>query len=245
MTALEAKQLGVRRGENWVVRGANFEVPDGAFVAVLGPNGAGKTSLLLSIMGLLKPDEGEVQLFGAAASAAAADTIGYVPQTKELDRSFPAKAWEVVASGQLRRWPGIASRRYRDAALVAMESAGVAGLEDRAVSTLSGGELQRVYLARCFVREPKLMLLDEPATGMDVAGEAAMYHLLERYQKQHNATVMMVTHDWEGARLHASHVLILSANGVLFAQPDAVPLEEQLLHIFGHRGHAKESHRHA
>ncbi len=242
MNVVEARNLGIRRGDLWVARGAAFTVPEGAFVAVLGPNGAGKSSLLLTALGLLEADEGELRLFGKRPEDMSPNDVGYVPQTRELDRRFPARAWELVATGMHPAWPGLRARARRDRALASMADAGVDGLADRPISALSGGELQRVYLARCFVRAPKLMLLDEPAAGMDIAGEAAMYHLLEAYQKKQHATVLMVTHDWEGARLHASHVLIVAGGEVLFAPPGEVRLEERLLHLFGHRGHARETH---
>jgi len=118
-----------------------------------------------------------------------------------------------------------------------MREAGVAHVAGRAIATLSGGELQRVYLARCLVRRPRLLILDEPGAGMDLAGEAEMYHLLEDYRKASNATVLMITHDWEGARVHATHVLLMHQGLAGFGPPEEVAREERLLAVFGFTGH--------
>lgn len=242
MDAVEARDVTVRFRGVTALEQISFVAPAGAFVAILGPNGCGKTTLLKTILGLIPPDSGTVKVFDRPPDEVPGMEIGYVPQTKHLDRSFPAKAIEVVATGILGRWPIRVSGNLRKQALDALHATGVAHLAERQVSALSGGELQRVYLARSFARSPRLLLLDEPAAGMDIAGEAAMYHLIEAYLKGHQATVFMITHDWEGARLHASHVLLLNRRLVDFAPPREINLEERLLHMFGHRGHAVHSH---
>jgi zinc transport system ATP-binding protein len=242
MHAVAMKDVTVRFGNVTALENISFETAPGAFVAILGPNGCGKTTLLKTIIGLIRPDSGTVTVFGKSPGELSGMEIGYVPQTKHLDRSFPAQAIEVVATGILGRWPVRLAGSLRQQALEALHATGVAHLAERQVSALSGGELQRVYLARSFVRSPRLLLLDEPAAGMDIAGEAAMYHLIEGYLKGHQATVFMITHDWEGARLHASHVLLLNRSLMDFAPPHEIELEERLLHMFGHRGHAVHTH---
>ena len=124
-----------------------------------------------------------------------------------------------------------------------MESTGVADIAARPIAVLSGGELQRVYLARSLVRKPRLLVLDEPGAGMDLAGEAEMYHILEHYQRASGATVFMITHDWEGARTHATHVLLLDRALVGFGPPKDVAAEENLLRVFGFAGHKEATHR--
>jgi len=239
--AVETERVCVRFGSHHALRDVSFTVPEGAFVAIIGPNGAGKSTLLHVILGLQRADQGIVRLFGDYPERFRAQDIGFVPQLKTLDRRFPAKALELVVTGITRRWPWRVRPKEREQALEAMERTGVARAADHAIATLSGGELQRVYLARCLVRQRRLLVLDEPGAGMDVAGEAEMYHLLQDYQKANGATVLMITHDWEGARVHATHVLLMQQGLAGFGPPEEVAREERLLQVFGFTGHRAAS----
>lgn len=241
-TAIEAERVSVRFGDHDALRGVSFSVPDGAFVALIGPNGAGKTTLLNVILGLQSVGIGSVKLYGNPPQQLPAQSLGYIPQVKTLDRSFPGHAIELVVTGIRRSWPWRISASDRSAALAAMERTGASRVADRPITKLSGGELQRVYLARALVRNPKLLVLDEPGAGMDLAGEAEMYHILEHYRRDHGATVLMITHDWEGARTHASHVLLMDRGLAAFGAPAEVAREERLLQVFGYKGHKAASH---
>ncbi len=235
--AVETERVAVRFGETHALRDVSFAAPEGSFVTIIGPNGAGKSTLLNVILGLQHADQGVVRIFGKPPEEVQPLDVGYVPQLKTLDRRFPAKAIELVVTGLTRKWPWRIREEQRVAALEAMNQAGVGQLADRPIPALSGGELQRVYLARCLVRKPRLLILDEPGAGMDVAGEAEMYHLLEDYQKASKATVLMITHDWEGARVHATHVLLLYQGLAGFGPPEEVAREDRLLSVFGFTGH--------
>lgn len=242
--AVEIRDLSVRFGDITALDTVSLAVPVGAFVAIIGPNGAGKSTLLRAILGLQEPTSGTVQVFGNLPGALPTSKLGYVPQTKRLDRSFPARGIDVVATGLHGRWSWRLSKADQLTCLEAMEETGSASLAQQPIATLSGGELQRVYLARCVVRKPTLFVLDEPAAGMDLAGEADMYHFLEHYQRDHEATILMITHDWEGARIHASHVLLLNRRLLGFGAPREVAPEERLLQAFGHVGHRTRTHDH-
>ncbi|HGY09786.1 MAG TPA: metal ABC transporter ATP-binding protein [Oceanithermus profundus] len=236
--ALETRDLTVRFGDHLALERVTLSVPPGAFVAIVGPNGAGKSTFLKVLLGLVRPSEGTVRVLGRPPERVDPRLIGYVPQFKALDRTFPALAEELVASGLRRAWPGrlcAAERRLVEAAL---ERVGARQLIGRSVSRFSGGELQRVYLARAFVRRPRLVMLDEPATGIDVLGEADMYRLLEDYQKETGATLLMITHDWEAAYHHATHVIVLNRRLVGFGPPERALSERCLREAFGHVGHA-------
>jgi len=241
--AVSVERVSVRLGDYEALRGVSFAVPESAFVAIIGPNGAGKTTLLNVILGLQTPDNGTVTVFGGHPSDLAPTALGYVPQVKTLDRTFPGHAIELVVSGIRRGWPWRISAAERAIALKSMERTGVARLADRPISKLSGGELQRVYLARSLAREPKLLVLDEPGAGMDVSAEADMYHLLDAYRRANGATVLMITHDWEGARVHASHVLLMERGLAAFGAPEEVAREDRLLKVFGYAGHQAATHR--
>ncbi len=240
--AVALARAGVAVHDATLLQDLNFTLPPGAYLAVVGPNGAGKTTLLKLLLGLVRPTSGTVAIFGGAPGRGHAAQTGYVPQTKTVDRSFPATARELVVSGIRARWPARPSVADRTAAGEAMARCGVEHVAERPLRVLSGGELQRVFLARCLVRHPALILLDEPAAGMDIEAEAAMYHLLADYQQDTQATVVMVTHDWEGARVHASHALLLNRTQVAFGPAAEVAQPERLMAGFGFSGHVKASH---
>jgi len=237
--SVELSDVSVRYPNFTAIESVTLSIPAGAYVAIIGPNGAGKTTLLNVILGLRRPTTGQVRLFGAPPEALPGAELGYLPQLKTLDRTFPAVAIELVATGLRRRWPWRVSAAEREIALAALRRTGAAHVAERPLARLSGGELQRVYLARCLVRRPRLMVLDEPSAGMDLAGEADLYHILGDYQAETGATVLMITHDWEGARLHASHVLLINQRLLGFGAPAEVAREENLLQVFRHAGHAK------
>jgi len=243
MTApISVENVSVRFGTLTALEDICFTVEPGAFVALIGPNGAGKSTLLNVILGIQQPTSGRVRLFGAPPGDLLGADIGYVPQLKTLDRSFPARPVELVVTGLRGHWPWRISPGERAAALEALDQTGVAHVARRPLARLSGGELQRVYLARTLVRQPRLLVLDEPGAGMDVAGEADMYHVLEAYQRQTQATILMITHDWEGARIHANRVLLLNRRILAYGPPQDAAREENLLRVFGHTGHAHLSH---
>ncbi|MCC7478278.1 ABC transporter ATP-binding protein [bacterium] len=241
---MRASGLSLRLGTQLVLEDLALEVPRGSFCAVLGPNGGGKSSLLKLILGLHQQDSGSLEVFGEPAPARHV-RIGYVPQAKTLDRSFPAQALELVVSGLSRSWPWRISPSQRQAAMQALQQAGALELSERQISVLSGGELQRVYLARALARQPELILLDEPAAGIDAAGEHDMYHVLESWQHASGATVLMVTHDWGAAFHHASLALVLSRRLLASGPPQQVLSDETLRLAFGHHGHSHSMSWHA
>ncbi|MBI1320506.1 MAG: ATP-binding cassette domain-containing protein [Candidatus Hydrogenedens sp.] len=239
--AVELRAVSVRFGALDALERVDLVIPAGAFVAIFGPNGGGKTTLLRVIAGLLKPTGGTALVLGESPEALPAARMGYVPQVKRLDPQVPAQALEVVATGVTARWPwriGAAEAQAR----AAMKAAGAEHLAERRVGSLSGGELQRVYLARALARQPQLLLLDEPAAGIDVAGEAAMYHALLDYQRASGCTIIMISHDWEGARAHASHALLINRTIRAFGPAAETAANHALLELFGHTGHVKATH---
>ncbi len=235
--ALHVHHVDVRFGDATVLDDVDFDLPAGEFLAIVGPNGAGKTTLVKTILGLVRPARGHAAVFGRDAGDEP-ERLGYVPQIKTFDRTFPATALELVVSGLRRSWPIRVRAAERRTAEDALERVGAADLCDRPLARLSGGELQRVYLARAFVRAPDLLILDEPATGVDVLAEHDLYHLLEDYQRDQGATVAMITHDLAAARHHASSVIVLNRRIYGFGAPEDVLHEACLKRAYGHHGHA-------
>jgi zinc transport system ATP-binding protein len=244
VNAIEVSGLTVRAGDNTLLEDVSFALPAGELCAVLGPNGGGKTTLLRCLLGLVTPSAGEVRVLGSTPTKVDRQRrlspleISYVPQLKTLDRSFPALAIEVVLSGLRRRWSWRLRGADVDRAQAALEQAGVGGLARRSVSVLSGGELQRVFLARALVRRPQLILLDEPASGIDLAGEADFQHVLDEYRRESGATVLLVTHDWAGALHHADKVLVLARKQLGYGTPKETLTDALMRDVFGHHGHA-------
>jgi zinc transport system ATP-binding protein len=236
--AVSVSDLTVRFGDHRVLDDITFEAHQGDFVAIVGPNGAGKTTLLKVLLGLASPDNGIARIFGKPPRESDPGVVGYVPQIKTLDRSFPAQSIELVVSGLYEHWPFSLSEEDRERALDALRHVDAEDLAERALSRLSGGELQRVYLARSLIRTPRVVMLDEPATGIDVVGSTDLYELLDDYQETHQATVLMVTHDWNAAYHHATHVLLLDGRQVGYGPPETALKEECLREAFGHIGHA-------
>ncbi len=235
--AVEVKGLGIQLGDYRALTDVNFAAEPGDTVAILGPNGAGKTVLIKAILGILPAAAGEVRLFGRPVSEVPPEWIGYVPQQKTLDRSFPATTCDLVVSGKRRSWPGQISSSEHKMADKALAAVGAGHLCHKPLSWLSGGELERVYLARALIREPRLLLLDEPATGIDIVGEDDMYCYIEDYQKRSEAVVLMVTHDWIAAHHHASKALLLNRGVISFGAPEESLSDESMRAAFGHVGH--------
>ena len=235
--ALHFHHVSVRFGEAEVLRDVSFDLAAGEFLTIVGPNGAGKSTLMKVALGLIAPLKGHAALFGEDAGRHP-ERIGYVPQLKTFDRTFPATVLELVVSGLRRSWPARIRPAERDAARRTLADVGAEKLAARALAKLSGGELQRAFLARALVRRPALVLLDEPATGVDFLAEHDLYDLLETYQAKSGATIAMITHDLTAARYHSSCVAVLNRRLHGFGPPDEVLCESCLQRAFGHLGHS-------
>lgn len=246
---VQVADLSIRYGEREALTNVGFCVDAQSFVAVIGPNGSGKTSLIKTLLGVLPAASGTVRVFGAHPREINPERVGYVPQVKTMERTYPALALELVVSGERRSWPARIRASERERAIDVLRGVGAEHLAERSLPALSGGELQRVFLARSLIRRPELVMLDEPAAGIDVAGASDLYELLEAYQHDRNATVLMVTHDWQVAYHHATHVLLLNRRQISFGPSATVLTESNLRQAFGHVGHAhtmsygRESHR--
>ena len=237
LPALHVHHVSLRYGDATILEDVSFDLGAGEFLAIVGPNGAGKSTLVKVALGLKTPQKGHALIFGEPAGVEP-KRVGYVPQLKTFDRTFPATAEELVITGLRRSWPARVRPAEAAAAQSALERVGAGALAHRPLARLSGGELQRAYLARALVRRPELVLLDEPATGVDFLAEHDLYDLLKSYQLDTGATIVMVTHDLSAARYHASQVLVLNRRVHAYGRPEVVLCEECLEQAFGHRHHA-------
>lgn len=234
---VNVNNLWVTFGNHQALENINLKIKRNTFVAIVGPNGAGKSTFLRALLGLVKPSKGKISIFDKDVRHVDPRLIGYVPQVKTMDRSFPAISIELVLTGLNRGWPWRQKKKEQEKAYAALEQVGGAHLATQPLSRLSGGELQRIFMARSIVHEPKLVMLDEPATGIDTIGEADMYNLLEEYQGKSKATILMITHDWHAATHHADSVLLLNRMQISFGSPQDALKEDNLRRAFGHIGH--------
>ncbi len=234
---VEARNLSVNFGKYCVINDISFSVKKLEFLTIVGPNGGGKTTLIKTILGLIEPTNGKIKVFGVSPKELNYKDIGYVPQIKTIDRGFPAKVYELVATGLTGKWSFLYTKEIRREVRDVLTFCGIEHLENRQVNKLSGGELQRVFLARSIIRKPRLLLLDEPATGIDTLAETDFSVLLETLQKDSQTTIIMVTHDWEYAFYHSTSVLLLSRIIISFGAPKQVFTEENIQKTFGHFGH--------
>jgi len=235
--AVEVNNLSVKFEDHIALTDLSMQIPKNSFVAIVGPNGAGKSTFLKVLLGLISPTTGQVKIFGKTPRQVDPNLIGYVPQFKTMDRSFPAVYIELVYTGLSRKWHWRLKQDSKKKACQALDQVGATHLAHRPIGKLSGGELQRVCLARSIVRQPELLMLDEPATGIDTIGEEDMYRMLEAYQKESGATVMMITHDWHAVTHHANYVLLLNRKQISFGPPEKTLQEDNLRMAYGHIGH--------
>ncbi|ANE49045.1 ABC transporter [Paenibacillus swuensis] len=183
-----------------VLQHVNFSIKQRDFVGLIGSNGAGKTTLLRMIVGLLKPTQGEIHLFGEPISQFKQwERIGYVPQKNSLNPLFPATVREVVMSGLygkkslFRRIAKSELQKCEDA----LHAMSIEDLADKRIGQLSGGQQQRVFLARALINNPDLLILDEPTVGIDPETQEGFFHMIKHMHQHHHITFLMVSHDMD------------------------------------------------
>lgn len=197
-----------------VIRQLSFQIKEGDYLCIVGENGTGKSTLMKGMLGLKKPYKGEI----ATAEGLRAAEIGYVPQQTAAQKDFPASVNEVVLSGCLNRrglLPGY-GKADRERAREQMRLLGIEELRNKSYRDLSGGQQRRVLLARSLCATKKMLLLDEPMTGLDPVATAEFYQLLRRLNKEYKITIVMVSHDMWEAIENADHILHLSHEEYFF-----------------------------
>ncbi len=233
--AVAFDNVTVAIGGNLILDGVTAVVPKGSCTAVVGPNGAGKTTLLLTLLGEI-PHKGKIRI--ASGAEGIQPKIGYVPQRLEFDRGMPITVLEFMSMGRQRApfWFGVRSRNRRrvQKLLAAVKAEYVL---HRKLGALSSGEMKRVLLALALDMNPDLLVLDEPAAGVDFQGEYVFCELLETLRRERGFTLLMVSHDLATVTHHASHVICLNHKVAAEGHPKEVLTSDTLTAIFGmHKG---------
>ena len=229
MPAVELRGVTFAYGRRPVVRDIDLTVAPRTFTALIGPNGGGKSTLLKLALGLLAPDRGEVRLLGDRPERTRRRT-GYLPQTARQDLDFPITVRDAVGHGRLgggHSW-GPWRRQDREAVLAALAETGCSDLVDRPLARLSGGQRQRVLIARALVTAPELLILDEPAAGLDPASQTDLYDLLSRLARR--LTVLVVSHHMTLVSHHVQQVVCVH-DGHLHV-PDTAAIGPELAAFF-------------
>lgn len=243
MKAIDVRDVSFSYRDVPVLQDISFSVDEGSFTALIGSNGTGKSTLVKLLLDELEPAAGEIRIFGESIKHFRSwSQVGYVSQeglTRKAD--FPASVYEIVAASLysrtgLFRFP---SKKDREDVYRALEEVGMKEYSRRLIGELSGGQRQRVLIARALCSEPRMMILDEPITGMDRESAVAFYELLKELNKRRGLTVFMVTHDLDRIAEYASSIFCLEYGSLVSLTPEELKSEQEHRHEHPGHGHSE------
>lgn len=217
MSLVEIKNLTLGYDKHIVLKHLNFNIEENDFICIVGPNGSGKSTLVKGILGLIKPIKGKVIFNGLKQNF-----IGYMPQETKVDSNFPASVMEIVLSGTLNRM-GMRlfySKKEKEEALLNLKLLGIEKLKNRSFCDLSGGQRQKVLLARSLCATSKLLILDEPSNNLDSKSKKELYSTISELNKEHGITIIMITHDLDHDNLIGNKILSLREDDIFFGSVD-------------------------
>ena len=226
---IKASNVGLQREGRWILRQVSFAIHAGEIVTLIGPNGGGKTTFARICLGILQPDEGTVTQRPNLS-------IGYVPQFLQRDRTLPLTVKRFLTLRQRGFFPSSAPppRTERGAGLLqTLDWVGVRHLIDAQLADLSGGELQRVLLARALLITPDILVLDEPVQGVDFVGEAALYQLISDIRTEIGCAVMLISHDLNIVMGQSDRVLCLNRHVCCEGVPEKISEHPEYARLFG------------
>jgi zinc transport system ATP-binding protein len=235
--AVEVSGVNYSVNDARILKDVSFTINAGEYLGIIGPNGGGKTTLIRIMLGLLKPDSGNIKYYGHDLPCfREKHLIGYVPQkASETESRFPATVEEVVRSGRTAR-VGL-FRRFdsadRDAVKKAMETADIARFADKTIGRLSGGERQRVMIARALACEPKILFMDEPTVAIDVTSQEKFYDFVEMLNRDMGLTIIIVSHDIAAVAKKVGTVLCLNQEMVCHGKPAQFMKEQYMEKLYG------------
>lgn len=218
-TLVSMHNVGVRRGQSWLVEDIDLSIGQGEIVTLVGPNGSGKTTIAKLAAGVLKPTSGTL-------TRRARLSIGHVPQNLNIDWTIPLSVMRLMV---------LTEHQPDNKIFEELERVGVAHLKDVAVQQLSGGEFQRVLLARAMIREPDLLVLDEPVQGVDFAGQLALYDHISDIRETTGCAILLISHDLHVVMAQTDRVICLNGHVCCSGPPEQVANSAEYLALFGER----------
>jgi zinc transport system ATP-binding protein len=239
--AISVDKVTVSYGPVAVVDNVSFDIEQGSITAVIGPNGSGKTTLLRAILGLVPIQDGEIRIMGKHLHTMR-QMIGYMPQRFDFDHNFPITVREFLdLARRLRCQRHIPPSRIVDK----IKEVGLPKeVLDKHLGELSGGQLQRVLLAQGIINDPAILFLDEPSSGVDIAGEATLYTIIEHLNREHNTTVVMVSHDIGMISHVVDTVVCINRKMLCFGSPKTALSAHNLEEVFGGHTSPYDHHQH-
>ena len=215
---LKVENVGFSQNNKWLVRGVSLEVKQGEIVTLIGPNGSGKSTTAKIALGILKNTEGEVNKF--------TNKIGYVPQKISIDWTLPIRVIDFMS---------LIEEPSDDQINIALNLTSVEHLRNKNLSDLSGGEFQRVLIARAIAKQPDLLVLDEPVQGVDFKGEIALYELIKKISEELNCGILLISHDLHVVMSATDFVVCLNGHVCCSGTPQVVAKNNEYQELFGDR----------
>ena len=227
---VKLNNVGFQQNQKWLVKGVSLQVEKGKIVTLIGPNGSGKSTTAKIALGLFKNIEGQVKKF--------TNNIGYVPQKISIDWTLPLRVRDFML---------LTDNLTEDVIDEALSLTGVISLKDKSLGNLSGGEFQRVLLARAISKKPELLVLDEPVQGVDFTGEIALYELIKEISEKLNCGILLISHDLHTVMSATDHVVCLNGHVCCSGSPKEVAKNSQYKALFGEQASqilSRYEHRH-
>ena len=231
-----------------ILSNISLEIFAHEYIAIIGPNGGGKTTLIRMLLGLDKPTNGEIRIFGKKLKSFKEwHKIGYVPQrASHVDSSFPATVLDIVKMGRTSKRKIFSSFSDEDKETVndAMLKMDVLNLQDKMVGTLSGGQRQRVMIARALASKPEILILDEPNTGVDIVSQKSFYTLLRKLNKEDGITIVFITHDIGVIADDIARLFTINQKAIICNNPKQTLSCQEMSELYGIDAHLLHNHKH-
>ena len=240
--AVKVESVSYDYGHEKILDDISFTVQEGDLLGIIGPNGAGKTTLFSCMLGLIEDYEGIIEILGQdiRKKKKVLQQIGYVPQKKSVERGYPATVEDIVSLGAI-------GKGSKGNIRTALETVGLTDYKERRIGELSGGQLQRVFIAKALVNEPRLLILDEPSTGIDVETQNKFYSLLRKLNKENHITMIWASHDLEAINSLANRVACINRNMFFHGESHEFFENPELLKKYSEssmQAHMHEQHHH-
>lgn len=242
---VELENVSYSYGSTLVLDGITFSVNRGDLLGMIGPNGAGKTTLFRCMLGLATGYSGTIRIFGQdiRGNSSVFRRIGYIPQRKSIDQNFPATVEEIVSLGLVVKNKG-GNDDEKESIASALETVGLSSVRGRRIGELSGGQQQRVLIAKAIVNEPELLILDEPATGIDVETQNRFYALLKKLNQDKGITIIWSSHDLDAVSRLASSVACINRSMFFHGQTHEFFENQDLLKAYSESSMQAHMHLH-